>query len=66
MSYTDWCSLFYNITKYIDTYVIHNSMILLHSDLAIKELCIARDDGKLENLDYSECLTLSKGSHCYS
>ena len=50
MSYKDWCSPFYNINKYIDTYVINNCINSLHSGLAIKELCMARDGGKLENL----------------
>ena len=49
MSYKDWYSPFYNINKYIDS--------SLHSGLAIKELCMARDGGKLEDLDYSDCLT---------
>ena len=44
--------------KYIDTYVINNCISSLHSGLAIKELCMARDGGNLENLDYSDCLTL--------
>ena len=47
MSYTDWYSPFYNINKYIDTYVIHNCISSLHSGLAIKELCMARDGGKM-------------------
>ena len=58
MSYKDWYSPFYNINKYIDTYVINNCISSLHSGLAIKELCMARDGGKLENFDYSDCLTL--------
>ena len=29
----------------------------MHSGLAIKELCMARDGGKLENFDYSDCFT---------
>ena len=58
MSYKDWYSPFYNINNYIDTYVINNCINSLHSGLAIKELCMARDGGKLENLDYSDCLTL--------
>ena len=58
MSYKYWYSLFYNINKYIDTYVINNSISSLHSGLALKELCMARDGGKLEKLDYSDCLTL--------
>ena len=57
MSYKDWYSPFYNINKYIDTYVINNCISSLHSGLAIK-LCMARDGGKLENFDYSDCLTL--------
>ena len=57
MSYKDWYSPFYNINKYIDTYVINNCISSLHSCLAIKELCMARDGGKLENLDYSDGLT---------
>ena len=32
---------------YIDTYVINNCISSLHSGLAIKELCMARDGGKL-------------------
>ena len=56
--YKDWYSPFYNINKYIDTYVINNCISSLHSGLAIKELCMARDGGKLENFDYSDCLTL--------
>ena len=43
--------------NYIDTYVINNCINSLHSGLAIKELCMARDGGKLENFDYSDCLT---------
>ena len=43
--------------KYIDTYVINNCINSLHSGLTIKELCMARDGGKLENFDYSDCLT---------
>ena len=43
--------------KYIDTYVINNCISSLHSGLAIKEFCMARDGGKLENFDYSDCLT---------
>ena len=35
--------------NYIDTYVINNCINSLHSGLAIKELCMARDGGKLEN-----------------
>ena len=58
MSYKDWYSPFYNINNYIDTYVINNCINSLHSGLAIKELCMARDGGKLENFDYSDCLTL--------
>ena len=50
--------LFYNINNYIDTYVINNCINSLHSGLAIKELCMARDGGKLEIFDYSDCLTL--------
>ena len=38
----------YNINNYIDTYVINNCINSLHSGLAIKELCMARDGGKLE------------------
>ena len=48
MSYKDWYSPFYNINNYIDTYVINNCINSLHSGLAIKELCMARDGGKLE------------------
>ena len=55
MSYKDWYSHFYNIINY--TYVINNCINSLHSGLAIKELCMARDVGKLENVDYSDCLT---------
>ena len=33
----DWYSPFYNINKYIDTYVINNCISSLHSGLAIKE-----------------------------
>ena len=50
-------SPFYNINNYIDRYVINNCINSLHSGLAIKELCMARDGGKLENFDYSDCLT---------
>ena len=57
MSYKDWYSPFYNINNYIDTYVINNCINSLHSGLAIKELCMAPDGGKLENFDYSDCLT---------
>ena len=58
MLYEDMYSPFYNINKYIDTYVINNCISALRSCIAIKELCMARDGGKLGNLDYSGCLTL--------
>ena len=57
ISYKDWYSHFYNINKYIDTYIINNCTNSLHSGLGIWELCMARDGGKLENVDYSDCLT---------
>ena len=38
-------------------YVINNCISSLHSGLAITELCMARDGGKLENFVYSDCLT---------
>ena len=44
-------------SAYTYTYVINNCINSLHSGLAIKELCMARDGGKLENFDYSDCLT---------
>ena len=47
MSNKYWYSFFYNINKYIDTYVINNCISALHSGLAIKELCMARDGGEL-------------------
>ena len=50
--------LFNNINKYIDTYVINNCIISLHSGLTIKELCMVRDDDKLLNLDNTDCSTL--------
>ena len=58
MAYKDWYSPFYNINKYIDTYVINNCKSSLYSCLTIKELCMARDGDKLENVYYSDCLTL--------
>ena len=57
MSYKDWYS--HNINKYIDTYVINNCISSLHSGLAIKELYMARDGGKLENVDYSVCFNIN-------
>ena len=54
----DWYSPFYNINKYIDTYAINNCIRSLHSGLAVKELCITQDGGKIYNFDYSDCLTL--------
>ena len=42
----------------IDTYVINNCISSLHSGLAKKELCMARDGVKLENFDHFDCLTL--------
>ena len=47
MSYKDWYSPFYNINKDIDTYVLNKCIRSLHSGLAIKELCMAQDGGKL-------------------
>ena len=58
MSYKDWYSPFCKITKYFDAYFINNCISSLHTGLAIKELCIARDGDKLEKLDYSDCSTL--------
>ena len=58
MLYEDWYSPFFNINKYINKYVIKNCINSLHSGLTIKELCMARDGGKLYNLDKSDCLTL--------
>ena len=59
MSYKDWHSPFYNINKYIDTYIINNYISSLHSGLAIKELCMARDGGKLENITLISSLYVS-------
>ena len=47
MSYKDWYSPFYNINKYIDTYVMNNCISSLYSGISIKELCMTRDGGKL-------------------
>ena len=49
-------SPFYNINKYIDTYVIHNCISSLHTGLTIKELYIASDGGKIKQIYYSNCL----------
>ena len=57
--YKDWYSPLCNINKYIDTYVINNCISSLHSGLTKKELCIARDGGKLEFFYYSDFLTLN-------
>ena len=43
MAFKVWYSPFYNINKYIDTYVTNNCISSLHSGLTIKELCMARD-----------------------
>ena len=49
ISYKDWYSPFCNI---------NNCIRSLPSGLTIKELYTVRDGGKLENVNYSECLTL--------
>ena len=36
----------------VNTYVINNCISSLHSGLTTKQFCMARDGGKLENLDY--------------
>ena len=46
--------LFITLITTLIHYVINNCINSLHSGLAIMELCMARDGGKLENFD---CLT---------
>ena len=65
MSHKDWYSPFCNINKYIETYVINNCISSLHSGLAIKELCMARDGSKLEHFDYSYCFNTHRFARCF-